>query len=117
MRISDQITDAAVFEELGSRLGRARLAAGLSQAELAARAGVSERTVRALESGSGGQLRTLVRILRELGLVESLDRLVPEGGPSPIELADLRRRERQRAPRRRPPDSRTAEPWRWGDVP
>ena len=115
MKIEAQNTDEAVYHELGRRLRRARIAAGLSQGELASQAGVSERTVRALEAGAGGQLGTFVRVLRELDLLSSLDRLVPDDRPSPIELADLRRRERKRAPRRRPADHAAREPWRWAD--
>jgi transcriptional regulator with XRE-family HTH domain len=111
MRIASQNTDAAILRELGERISRVRIAAGLSQHDLAQLAGVSERTVRGLEAGAGGQLRTLIRVLRPLNLLTALDQLAPEGGPSPIELADLRRGQRRRAPRRRPGE----RPWQWGD--
>ena len=65
------------------------------------------------------QLETLVRVLRELESLSGLDAVLPEGGPSPIELADLRRRERRRAPRgkKRPEPEGGERGWRWGDVP
>ncbi|MFE0022504.1 BTAD domain-containing putative transcriptional regulator [Amycolatopsis sp. NPDC059021] len=44
-------------EPFGERLRTARVRAGLSQRELAARAGVSERTVRGVERGTGGRPR------------------------------------------------------------
>jgi transcriptional regulator with XRE-family HTH domain len=46
---------------------------GLTQAQLADRAGVSRDTVSRLESGEGGvSLETLLRVLRSLGLLEAL---------------------------------------------
>ena len=46
---------------------------GLTQAQLADRAGVSRDTLSRLESGTGGVgLETLLRVLRALGLLDSL---------------------------------------------
>src|ERR1700749_4383230 len=46
---------------------------GLTQAQLADRAGVSRDTLSRLESGTGGVgLETLLRVLRGLGLLDSL---------------------------------------------
>ena len=97
MRIESLLADAAVVEELGRRLRQLRLAQNLTQQSLADEAGVSVATVRNLENGKRTQLITLIRVLRTLGLLADLDRLVPEQRPSPIELLKLRGRERQRA--------------------
>ncbi len=97
MRIESLLADAAVVEELGRRLRQLRLDQNLTQQGLADEAGVSVATVRNLESGKRTQLITLIRVLRTLGLLADLDRLVPEQRPSPIELLKLRGRERQRA--------------------
>lgn len=116
MRITNQTTDAALLAELGSRLRRARLERNLTQELLAEEAGVSTPTVNRIESGEPAQFTSVVRILRQLGLLEALDRLVPEPLPSPIDRLKRRGRERQRA---RPKGSREADgeggPWRWGD--
>lgn len=97
MRIESLLADAAVVEELGRRLRQLRLDQNLTQQGLADEAGVSVATVRNLENGKRTQLITLIRVLRTLGLLSDLDRLVPEQRPSPIELLKLRGRERQRA--------------------
>lgn len=97
MRIASLLADAAVVEELGRRLRQMRLDQNLTQQGLADEAGVSVATVRNLENGKRTQLITLIRVLRTLGLLSDLDRLVPEQRPSPIELLKLRGRERQRA--------------------
>jgi len=116
MRITSGNTDPAVLDELGRRLARARLERNLTQAQLAAQAGLGRATLQRLESGQDSELSTLIRTLRALGLLELLDRLVPDPPPSPIELLKLQGKERRRARARvdRPP-SAPAAPWRWGD--
>lgn len=51
MRIGKDTTDEAVLRELGRRLAQVRLGKNLTQAQLAAKAGVSKRTVERLEVG------------------------------------------------------------------
>ncbi|MBB6580163.1 helix-turn-helix transcriptional regulator [Ralstonia solanacearum] len=53
--------------ELGERLKKLRVQRNLDQATLAARAGISVRTLRNLESGSGSSLHTLIQVVRALG--------------------------------------------------
>jgi transcriptional regulator with XRE-family HTH domain len=118
MRIESQLTDDAVLAELGERLARTRLERNLTQRALADEAGVARKVVHAMEAGAEFMITSLIRVLRALGLLESLDRLVAEPAPSPIELLKLHGKERKRASgtrRRRdapPPDQ---QPWRWGD--
>ena len=116
MRIDSALTDAAVLSELGTRLERTRLERNLTQRALAEEAGVERKVVQHLEAGDPTKLISLIRVLRGLGLLDALDRLVPEPLPSPIELLRLQGRERKRASGAR---GRTQEPpatpWRWGD--
>ena len=115
MRISGEMGDAAVLEELGRRIARARLERNRTQAELATEAGIAQRTLAYLEEGRPPSATTLLRTLRALGLLERVDALVPDASPSPLELAATVGRGRRRATgTRRHPDER-AEPWRWGD--
>ncbi len=119
MRIDPQLTDDAVLAELGSRIARRRLERNLSQAEFGEQAGVARRTVQRLEAGEAVQLPSFIRVLRVLGMLDALDRLVPEPVPSPMERLKLagRERRRARAPRHRGPGAAAdeAEPWKWGD--
>lgn len=107
-------SDAAVLAELGRRLSAARVAADLTQADLAARAGVSKRTVERLESGEvAAQLSAFIRVLRVLNLLERFEALVPEPQPSPIAQLQLAGKTRRRASRR----AKAATPgtgWTWG---
>ena len=115
MRFTKQLTDEAILRELGSRLAATRLARNLTQAALAREAGVSKRTVERLESGEvAARLSGLVRVCRVLGLIERLDALVPQAGPTPVEQLKRASRERKRASRRRSP-RRASGKWTWGD--
>jgi transcriptional regulator with XRE-family HTH domain len=98
---TDAMSDTAVLGEIGWRLQVYRLNLNLSQADVAERAGVSRRTLQKLESGQSCTLTLLIRILRALSRLDALDAFLPEPGLSPIQLAKLKGRERQRASRRR----------------
>ena len=104
------------MQVLGRRLARHRLNRNLTQAAVAAEAGVSTLTVQRIEQGHSSQAANLIRILRALGLLENLDALVPEPAISPVQQARMRGRIRQRA------SSRSGKPepsidWTWGDEP
>ncbi len=113
MSFEGRLGDDATLRELGERLARTRLQRGATQATLAREAGVSKRTLERIEAGRGGQVTSLIRVLRALGLLGGLEALVPAPGPSPMELLARRGAERKRAPRTRAPGAGAA--WTWGD--
>ncbi len=82
--------------ELGMRVRQQRIAAGLKQAELAAKAAVSSDVVSALENGRSVNTESLARILGGLGYGEALANLLPEPVVSPIDLQKLAGKQRQR---------------------
>ena len=71
------MTIPELAREMGERLKNCRLRRRLEQKELAERAGVSERTVRALEKGTGSSLESLLRVMKALGILEGMDAMVP----------------------------------------
>lgn len=115
MRFEPNLTTDAVLTELGQRVERHRLERNMTQGELADEAGIGRATLQRLERGESVQLTSLIGLLRELGLLERLDVLVPEPTPSPLERLKTQGERRQRA---RPPRT-GAEPtrrrWSWGD--
>lgn len=118
MKIEPQNTDETILSELGRRLARTRLERNLSQEQLAKEAGVSKKTVERLESGEAVKSTSLIRVLRAVGLLDALDRLIPEPLPSPIERVRLQGQRRKRASLpRRADSSLEPEPWRWADEP
>ena len=87
MSIQRLMTDEALLQELGRRIAKQRLERNLSQAQLAEQAGISKRTLERLEAGAAAtQLSLLLRVLRQLDLLERLDLLLPEPQPSPLAL-------------------------------
>jgi len=108
------MSDDAILSVLGSRLSRVRLDKNITQAQLAAQAGVSKRTIERLESGEvAAQLSGFIRVCRVLGLLDRFDLLVPEPPPSPLAQLKYRGKERQRAWVVREPGP-TNRKWEWG---
>lgn len=114
MKISGDASDHAVLRELGGRIARHRLNRNLTQATLAAEAGVSTPTVQRVEGGMSAQASNLVRILRALGLLDNLETLIPEPAASPIQRVKMQGRLRRRASSPSKRDGRASE-WTWGD--
>ncbi len=128
MHITAELTDAAVAQILGNRIERYRIEAGLTQAELAEQAGIGKRTLERVEAGRGGELATIIRVLRTLNAIEGFERLLPELPSSPIEQLKLRGKQRQRVSHPRDQNESAAHrnqvrenvpsrPWSWGMTP
>ena len=96
------MSDQAILEEIGSRLKSRRLNRNLTQQEVADQAGLTRTTIGECERGASSSMLTVVRILRVLGALEELDSFLPDAGPSPLQLARLQGRQRQRASRKLP---------------
>ncbi|WP_340645936.1 helix-turn-helix domain-containing protein [Phenylobacterium sp.] len=96
MRFNNLLSDDAVTEEIGCRVAAVRLQRQMTQAQLAAAAGVSKRTVERLEGGAPTQLGNLIRCLRALDKLEDLERFLPETPTSPIALLKAGRAQRSR---------------------
>ena len=114
MSVLNGMSDDAVLEALGRRLGRRRLALQLSQAELADEAGVSKRTIERMEAGASAQTLNFIRVMRVLDLLNNFDQLVPKTESRPMDLLKLKGKERRRASPRRIA-GRSGEKWAWGD--
>ncbi len=115
MKIDAHLTDEALAQELGARIAAVRLSRNLTQAALAAQAGVSKSTVERLEQGtSASTMAAFLRICRALGLVDRLELMLPEPAPSPVEAAKLQGRQRMRASRRKAaPQNGPNDGWTW----
>ena len=95
----DVTSNALILKELGERLQRERLNRNLSQSDLAAKAGLSRRTIVGTEAGRGPTLETVISMLRALGLLNHLETFLPQVEISPVQLAKLKGKQRQRASR------------------
>ncbi|MFH0945648.1 MAG: helix-turn-helix transcriptional regulator [Planctomycetota bacterium] len=105
------MSDRAILEEIGRRLKRRRLELNLTQQHIADQAGLNRTTVSEIERGSPSGLLTLVQLLRALGSLDDLDAMLPDPGPSPLQLARLKGRVRRRASRQGPEDQGGGPSW------
>jgi len=90
------ISDKGIEQELGQRIKALRLRKNVTQKELARSATLSVNTIKSLELGHG-KLSNLIAVLRELEALEHLDNFIPEITISPIQLAKMQGKVRQRA--------------------
>lgn len=85
------LTPEELAIELGARLKAIRIDHRIDQADLAARAGISVRALRALEQGQGSTLETFFRALKGLNAANDLEALLPRPVLNPLNLIDHRR--------------------------
>ena len=93
MKLTDFTPPDEVLQELGRRLARYRKQSGLTQAELAKRAGIGVATLGRIEGGRSAQMESWVKVLKALDRLAGLDRLLPETYASP--MAEAKRQARQ----------------------
>jgi transcriptional regulator with XRE-family HTH domain len=100
-------------ENLGKRLAAYRLSLNLRQQDVANSIGIARSTVARLETGHGGTIDTLVRVLKALGVEDRIEMIVPDARVRPLDQrpdAELRQRAR--------PDIKqyvTPGRWSWAD--
>ena len=96
-------TDTEIAEILASRIKQYRLEnsqRSLTQKEMGERTGLSRDTIQRLEKSGRVSVPVLIAVLRELGLLDNLEILVPEKPPvSPI--AVVRQQENMKSKRQR----------------
>ena len=90
------LSDKAIAAELGRRLKILRLRKNKTQQVLSESTLLSLNTIKNLEAGKG-KLLNLISVLRELDALEQLNQFIPEISVSPLQLAKMQGKERQRA--------------------
>ncbi|MEI7298211.1 helix-turn-helix transcriptional regulator [Paraburkholderia tropica] len=98
-------TPDEIAADVGRKLKTLRVHKNLDQATVAARGGISVRSLRNVESGDGSSLHTLILILRVLGREAWLDTIAPVPTINPVMMTrDAVPRRRASKPRgKRPP--------------
>ena len=88
MRDVYQYSTPEIIRILGQRERSYRIRLGLTQKELAERAGISAPTLQAFENGTNKDISfsTLLRILRSIGQLEGADKLLEEIPESPYTM-------------------------------
>lgn len=90
------LSDKGIAQEFGKRIKALRLRKNISQKELAEKTTLSLNTIKSLEFGRG-KLSTLIAVFRELGVLDQLDAFIPETSISPMQLAKMQGKVRERA--------------------
>ena len=90
------MSDESLLSQLGSFIKKNRLDQDKTQTEVATAAGVSRSTLSLLERGESVSLSTLIQILRVLDLLHVMDTFHIDQEISPIALAKLDKKKRQR---------------------
>lgn len=90
------LSDKGIQRELGRRIRGLRLRKNITQKELAEATTLSLNTIKSLETGSA-KLSTLIAVLRELNALDQIDSFIPEPSISPLQLAKMQGRKRERA--------------------
>ena len=90
------LSDKRIAEELGQRIRTLRLQKNVTQKALAEATLLSLNAIKALEAGRG-KLSTIIAVLRELGALDQLDSFIPATTISPLQLAKMQGKQRERA--------------------
>ncbi|MGV8947113.1 MAG: helix-turn-helix domain-containing protein [Lutibacter sp.] len=89
--------DSSIVAIIGKYIKEQRLLQNKTQSILATEAGVNRWTISQIENGEAITLLSLIQILRALNLLHVLDIFKIEQQISPIQLAKLAQKKRQRA--------------------
>ncbi|HFF6211203.1 MULTISPECIES: helix-turn-helix transcriptional regulator [Stenotrophomonas] len=95
MNYSPAQSPEEIAQALGQRLRTKRLIKNISQTVLADKAGISRRALVQLEAGEGSTVRTLVCVLKALGLEEQLSAIAMSPTVSPMALLKTKRLRRR----------------------
>lgn len=85
---------------LGENIRALRLQRNLSQAAFAERAGIGVNTLKSIEGGNGGTVRTLLLVLRAFGKEEWVKSLAPTVSISPLNMVKNKPTRERASPRR-----------------
>jgi len=110
-----KMSDQNIIREIGARLRRIRLNLNITQAQLADRCSLSQRVIVKAENGGTVTLATFIAMLRGLESLEQLDSFFPEPEISPMQLARLKGRQRQRASGKRLKEKPGKTLWTWSE--
>ena len=83
------LSDTQLSKRIGEKLKAIRLKRNITQQSLAEAASISLSSVKKVENGEIGAFNTLLRILRTLGMLESISQLFEEEQLSPSEYYEM----------------------------
>ena len=90
-------SDDAIIQTIGNFVKHHRLQQNITQKRLAEKAGINRTTLSDIESGKRFQLITLIQVLRILNKLHIFESFEVKQQISPIKLAEMEMKKRQRA--------------------
>ena len=115
MNIDNKLSDTVIINELGARIKAERIRKGFTQIEFANIAGVSKGTIANIENGESIQLSNLLKILRELNALNSLEILLPSSENTPMELIHTKTEKKRQRVRKQPENQNNNTEFKWGE--
>lgn len=94
------LSDTLLSKRIGEKLKAIRLKRNITQQSLAEASSVSISSVKKVENGEIGSFDTLLRILRTLGMLESISALFEEDQLSPSEYYEMVNKAKKQARKR-----------------
>lgn len=94
------LSDKQITTELGQRLKTLRLRKNTTQEALAQAVGLSLNAIKAMEAGRF-KSTTLIAVLRHFQALDHLDQFLPAPPISPLQLAKMQGKQRERASSKR----------------
>lgn len=107
----NSLSDTALIEYIGAFIKHHRLEQNKTQSQLAWEAGINRSTLAEFEKGMGGNLMTLVQLLRALNLLYVLKQFEVQMQLSPIQLAELEQNKRKRASKAKKSSTKPSSDW------
>jgi transcriptional regulator with XRE-family HTH domain len=95
------MSDPAILKVLGNFIKQTRLQQNKIQHQVAAAAGINRSTLVQFENGGGGTLLSFIQILRSLEQLQLLQDFEFKQRLSPLQLAKIEQKKRQRASRKK----------------
>lgn len=92
-----KMSDDAIIQTIGYFVKHHRLQQNITQKSLAEKAGINRTTLSDLELGKRSQLITLIQVLRTLNKLHIFESFEVKQQISPIKLAEMEMRKRQKA--------------------
>ena len=98
MTMKADCTDDQLLKEFGERIKANRIRSGFTQEELSKQSGVAKRTIERAEKGESIQFLNLIKLLRALGYLDSLELLLPSLEKTPFEYIKSPKVEKRKKP-------------------
>ncbi len=83
------LSDTAILKQIGEKLKAIRLKQNITQQSLSVSSGVPLSTLRRIENTGSGSSESLLRLMRELGMLDMLHPLTEQDQLSPQEYYEL----------------------------